>query len=54
MFFVCLWLFIIVKKASPPEIQPLDDAFGLLRDHSENATVSINFSLHYALLLLCV
>jgi transcription factor 4/12 len=27
-----------MHMTSPPEIQPLDDAFGLLRDQSENAT----------------
>lgn len=31
---------LFVTQANPPDIQPLDDAFVLLRDHSENTTVS--------------
>ena len=36
-------------QASPPEIQPLDDAIVFLRDHSENTTVSkwFQFSLFF-------
>lgn len=52
MRFALCFLFNI--QASPPEIQPLDDAIVFLRDHSENTTVSnvYIFSFVYRILAL--
>lgn len=39
-FALFVFFFFFNIQASPPEIQPLDDAIVFLRDHSESTTVS--------------